>query len=108
MSGAPESPGRAIAAQQPAVLAASRFVAESLEREPGLLAALEGDGVLARPRAPGEIAAIAAAAADGTDEPSFMQALRRLRRHELVRIAWRDLAGAATLAETLAELSALA
>ena len=37
-----------------------------------------------------------------------MDALRRLRRRELVRIAWRDLAGLAPLGETLAELSQLA
>ena len=37
-----------------------------------------------------------------------MDALRRLRRRELVRIAWRDLAGLAPLDETLRELSALA
>ena len=90
------------------VLAASRFVAEALEREPGLRAALEAEGVLARPRRPGEIAALAGAADGSADEPAFMDALRRLRRHELVRIAWRDLTGAAPLPETLAELSALA
>ena len=37
-----------------------------------------------------------------------MDALRRLRRRELVRIAWRDLTGGAVLTETLGELSALA
>jgi [glutamine synthetase] adenylyltransferase / [glutamine synthetase]-adenylyl-L-tyrosine phosphorylase len=42
------------------------------------------------------------------DEASFMAALRRFRRRELVRIAWRDLAGRAALPETLGELSALA
>ncbi len=50
----------------------------------------------------------AALLAGDPDEPRFMDALRRLRRHELVRIAWRDLAGAAPLAEVLGDLSALA
>jgi glutamate-ammonia-ligase adenylyltransferase len=37
-----------------------------------------------------------------------MRALRKLRRRESIRIAWRDLVGAAALDETLSELSALA
>ncbi len=37
-----------------------------------------------------------------------MDSLRRLRRRELVRVAWRDLTGEAALAETLGELSAFA
>ena len=36
---------------------------------------------------------------------SFMAALRRWRRAELTRIAWRDLAGWASLDETLEDLS---
>ena len=42
------------------------------------------------------------------DEASFMDALRRLRRRELVRIAWRDLTDRAPLTEVLADLSELA
>jgi glutamate-ammonia-ligase adenylyltransferase len=108
LSRKPTATASGIGAQRPAILAASRFVAEALERDAGLLAALEGEGLLARPRRSGEIAALADLAVGATDEPAFMDALRRLRRHELVRIAWRDLAGAAPLAETLSELSALA
>jgi glutamate-ammonia-ligase adenylyltransferase len=94
-------------AQRPAVLAMSRFVAEAAQREPGLLAALASSGELARPRHAGEVAALASGIA-ADDESGFMDALRRLRRRELVRIAWRDLTGAATLESTLAETSALA
>jgi glutamate-ammonia-ligase adenylyltransferase len=94
-------------AARDAVFAASRFVAEAAARDPQLLAGLEGSGELERPRAPGEIAALVDGIAEA-DEPAFMDALRRLRRRELVRIAWRDLTGAATLPETLAETSALA
>jgi glutamate-ammonia-ligase adenylyltransferase len=108
LSGEPEPRIPAVASQRPAVIAASRFVEDALQREPGLLATLEREGVLERPRRPGEIAGLASAAGEAADETGFMDALRRLRRHELVRIAWRDLAGAAPLAETLAELSALA
>ena len=42
------------------------------------------------------------------DEARLMQELRQFRRREMIRIAWRDLAGWAQLAETLADLSWLA
>ncbi len=41
-------------------------------------------------------------------EAGLMQELRRFRRREMIRIAWRDLAGWAPLSETLADLSWLA
>ncbi len=40
--------------------------------------------------------------------PEIQHILRRFRRREMVRIAWRDLAGWADLSETMADLSALA
>jgi glutamate-ammonia-ligase adenylyltransferase len=93
----------------PAVFAASEFVREAAAREPVLIAALATSGALGRARAPGEVEALASGlATSNAGEQGFMDALRRLRRHELVRIAWRDLAGIATLEETLHELSALA
>ncbi len=77
------------------VFACSDFVAEACIRDPALLAApLES----ARSAAPDPSLA----------EPEFATALRRWRRREMVRIAWRDLAGWATLEETLAALSGLA
>lgn len=42
------------------------------------------------------------------DEAELMVQLRNFRRREMVRIAWRDLAGWADLAETLMDLSQLA
>ncbi len=45
---------------------------------------------------------------DITDEPTLLAALRRLRRREMVRIAWRDLAGRAELEETVLDLSMFA
>jgi glutamate-ammonia-ligase adenylyltransferase len=89
------------------VLAASAFVAGAAARDPALLPGLAASGELERARSPGEIGTLAAAIAAG-DEAGFMDALRRLRRRELVRIAWRDLAGTAPFPETLAETSALA
>ena len=41
-------------------------------------------------------------------KPALMAALRRWRTREMVRIAWRDLAGFATIDETLREQSAFA
>jgi glutamate-ammonia-ligase adenylyltransferase len=91
------------------VFAASEFVAETAIREPALLEQLQASGDLQRPRQSGAILAAAhTLLAAGDDEAAFMDGLRRLRRHELVRIAWRDLTGAAPLAEVLTELSDLA
>ena len=91
------------------VFAASEFVAEAANREPDLITRFVASGELARARHAGEIlgAAMALQAA-GNDEPIFMDGLRRLRRHEMVRIAWRDLTGRAPLAQVLTELSDLA
>ncbi len=90
------------------VLAASDFVAESLTRDPRLLAALLSRGDLSRRLAAAELASRAPQLSAATPEGEAQSALRRWRRHELVRIAWRDLAGWADLDETLAELSAFA
>jgi len=98
-----------VAAAQPAVFEASGFVAGAAARDPGLVPGLARSGELGRARREGEIAASVSALADcGADEAAFMDGLRRLRRREFVRIAWRDLANLAPLAETLAELSAFA
>ena len=109
MSESPESLPASVLAARPAVFAASRFVEEAAERDPGMLPGLAGTGEFGRPRRAGEIAALTSGLADaGSEEATFMAELRRLRRRELVRIAWRDLAGLAPLDETLGELSALA
>lgn len=97
------------AAELARVFGASEFVAEASVRDPGLIAGLAASGELDRARSSGELGGFAAAVADaGADEVAFMAALRRLRRRELVRIAWRDLAGLAQIDETLLELSSLA
>ena len=48
------------------------------------------------------------ATATAVPEAEYIGALRRWRRREMVRIAWRDLAGWASLEETLSELSVFA
>lgn len=91
------------------VWAYSDFVAQSCAREPPLLADLHASGDLARPYTSDEYVGRVAAALSGcADESALMSALRKLRRREMVRIAWRDLAGWAKIEETLAELSAFA
>jgi [glutamine synthetase] adenylyltransferase / [glutamine synthetase]-adenylyl-L-tyrosine phosphorylase len=91
-----------IAASAPAVLAASDFVLDALCRDPELMAALASR---AGERFAGAALAPPPLPAEASEEPAFMAALRRWRRAEFTRIAWRDLAGWASLAETLAELS---
>lgn len=99
----------AVTESMPTVWAISQFVADSCVREPAMLFSLLESGDLL---ADSGAAYYAARLADGlqavTDEAGLHRVLRRLRRREMVRIAWRDLAGWATLDETLADLSALA
>ena len=92
-----------------AVFAASDFVAHACARDAQLLAELLRCGDLERRLTRADYAARAAAAADAAgSETHFMAQLRRWRRYEFVRIAWRDLAGWAALPETLEELTGCA
>ena len=98
----------------PRVLAASDFVCASLARdgeasEWALSRWLIDAAALMRVLARGEMAQRLEAAVSGEpDLAGFMAALRRQRDREMVRIAWRDLAGWAQLGETLADTSAFA
>ena len=91
------------------VFAFSDFVATSCTREPALLADLIDSGDLNRHPTPGDYhRRFAELPADAQDEDTLLSLLRRYRRREMVRIAWRDLAGWADLAETMSALSAFA
>ena len=92
----------------PRVLAGSDFVCNSLGRDAGLARWLIDGAELTRPLARGEMAQRLAAVIAEPDLAGFMAALRRQREREMVRIAWRDLSGWATLNETLADTSAFA
>jgi glutamate-ammonia-ligase adenylyltransferase len=93
----------------PGVVVASDFVCGSLARDPQRAAWLVKEGGVDRVLEPGELARrIAAAVSAAPDLAGFMAALRHARTREMVRIAWRDLAGWATLGETLADTSAFA
>lgn len=92
----------------PRVFAMSEFVARTCMQEPALLPALDAQGLLRAPPPAGIRQRLEAWLADVEDADALGQALRRFRRQEMIRIAWRDLAGWATLDETLHDLSDLA
>ncbi len=103
----------AVAASLPLVWACSDFVAESCLRDAGLLAWLVGEDRLhekATREALAQDLASDPAVATGApaDDAAFIDALRRFRRRQLVRIAWRDLASLADVETILAELTLLA
>ncbi|MGZ5576831.1 MAG: bifunctional [glutamate--ammonia ligase]-adenylyl-L-tyrosine phosphorylase/[glutamate--ammonia-ligase] adenylyltransferase [Methylobacter sp.] len=85
----------------------SLFVAESCMRKPELLVDLVNSGDLSAAYHPNSYIEKLAHAPVET-QADLMTKLRDFRRREMVRIAWRDLAGWAELAETLSELSHLA
>jgi glutamate-ammonia-ligase adenylyltransferase len=98
-----------VARSLPQVWVASEFVGRQCERDPELLRDIVGSGELMLSYVPGLLASRVRAAADAAaDEAALMRALRVARNREMVRIAWRDIAGWATLEETLADLSDLA
>jgi glutamate-ammonia-ligase adenylyltransferase len=91
----------------PRVWAASEFVARSCLLEPALLEDIAG--TLERPDAATDMRArLRARLEDVADADALGRELRRFRRREMIRIAWRDLAGWAALEETLNDLSELA
>ena len=104
------SPGRldslppAVRDSLPLVFAASDFVAQACARDTGLLSDLTGRYAVAARTSPGDYAARAPAAGAGSDA-DMLALLRRWRRREMVRIAWRALAGWAQVEETLTDLS---
>ncbi len=91
----------------PKVWCSSEFVTESCTRKPELLVDLVNSGDLdsfySEQTYQTKLANLEIA-----DEIELMTKLRQFRCREMVRIAWRDLAGWADLAETLMDLSLLA
>jgi glutamate-ammonia-ligase adenylyltransferase len=88
------------------VVAASEFAASALIQDPGALAWANDhwtpDSASA---ANAEFERLAAAAAISADA---LKLLRRWRRREMLRIAWRDIVAAASVRETLRDVSILA
>ena len=88
------------------IWACSEFVARLCIRRPQMLNQLAEEGFNAE-RSPQDYqqrVLQVIAAADATEE-SLMRELRKLRQKEMVRIAWRDLAGLAAVEQILHELS---
>ena len=111
-AGGPPTEGgaaEALARSLPLVWACSDFVADACQRDPRLLAWLAGPGRLQDDATREWLVADLAAELDpDPDDASFMDGLRRFRRRQLARIAWRDLASLADIEVVLRELSLLA
>jgi glutamate-ammonia-ligase adenylyltransferase len=91
------------------VFAASDFVAQACARDAQLLETLIRSADLERALSREDFALRAPQPpAEMPPDAQVQVALRRWRRREFVRIAWRDLAGWASLSETLTELTAFA
>ena len=91
------------------VWAASPFIADQCVRRPELLTQLVESGRLLRSQHDGEVAReLVNLLASVETETALMAALRQFRNREMVRIAWRDIAGWAPLNETLTDVSLLA
>lgn len=91
------------------VWACSEFVAEACVRHPDLLPGLLDSGDLQRSYPRGHYRArLSALLEEVADEAQLGVRLRRFRRREMVRIAWRDLAGHSELNEVMTDLSELA
>lgn len=91
------------------VSAASNFVIEQVSRDPEMLLQLADAGLLERSLKVGEMRSLLSEELqDVEDENSLQRTLRRFRNRQQVRIIWRDLTRQAGLAETCADLSALA
>ena len=87
----------------------SDFVTKNVIRHPQLLVRLFDQGHLQAQYPIGQYASMLEVhCADVKDDKELSIILRCFRRREMIRIAWRDLAGWADLWETMADLSALA
>lgn len=96
-------------AQLPRVWLCSDFVTQACLAKPSLLQELQKSSDLVREYGADHYShALRPQIAGCADEAALMKLLRLFRRREMLRIVWRDLAGSAPLAETLADLSQLA
>ena len=101
---APDAP---FAARIASAFAKSPFLAEYAIRAPEEFLAMVAGADAPRDRAAYDALLVPALDA-AADVPAAKQALRRRRRAEMARIAWRDLEGQAPLETVMAELSAFA
>ncbi|MCW8846834.1 MAG: bifunctional [glutamate--ammonia ligase]-adenylyl-L-tyrosine phosphorylase/[glutamate--ammonia-ligase] adenylyltransferase [Gammaproteobacteria bacterium] len=88
------------------VLSCSPFFVESCRRYPELLIQLVESGNLARPMRPELLAQeLEELLGETPDEAGAMTVLRRIRRREWMRLAWREISASADVMESLAELT---
>lgn len=90
------------------VVGCSDFVRDALARDVSLLSDLLSTGALRATLAEQLCLPDGVAWSDECTEADAQRWLRRWRRREMVRIAWRDLAGFATLEQSLEDLTLLA
>ncbi len=101
--------GQALVASARDVFAASTFVAQACCKNPQVLVDLVQSGDLQAPAGDSYYSQRLQAHLKSLDAPSQLSAkLRLFRRREMIRIAWRDLAGWSDLNTTTADLTALA
>ncbi len=95
-----------VAKEAKKVFALSEFVARRAVLSPELFLDLAASRDLMKPYAPGEYARKLASACRGAEQMEMLYStLRKVRARELVRIAFRDLAGWSALNETMTALS---
>ncbi|MEJ0099280.1 MAG: hypothetical protein WDO12_05850 [Pseudomonadota bacterium] len=89
------------------VLLGSDFALRAMLRDDGLLEALWGSGALSASRGPHDYTALLEVLHPDqtTVEADALRSLRQLRTREMLRLAWRDLAGSAAVHDTLRETS---
>jgi len=91
------------------VLVSSEYVMHWCRRHPEWIAGLVESGDLTRVYVSDEIEnGLAGTLKEISDEKGLATRLRQYRQREMIRIIWRDLAGWATLEETMRDLSHLA
>jgi glutamate-ammonia-ligase adenylyltransferase len=95
----------ALRSELPRVVAGSEFIASALIQDPKALEWFRRHDVPDAARAAGEDYEARAAASEAADTGRI---LREWRRREMLRLAWRDVAGRASVRETLHALSDLA
>ncbi|WP_321494695.1 bifunctional [glutamate--ammonia ligase]-adenylyl-L-tyrosine phosphorylase/[glutamate--ammonia-ligase] adenylyltransferase [uncultured Desulfobacter sp.] len=91
------------------VMLFSPFIAEHIAANPLILKRLGKSGDIDTSYAPGAIKKkLAAFIGDDQDGAGLKARMLEFKLYEIIRIAWRDLAGTAPLSETMADLSDLA
>ncbi|MCP4043465.1 MAG: bifunctional glutamine synthetase adenylyltransferase/deadenyltransferase, partial [Gammaproteobacteria bacterium] len=91
------------------VWSCSDFITRSCISTPSLLVDLWCSGDLHQSYGEHHYLKLVSSCLEGvSEEPELMAALRQVRRREMVRIAWRDIAGLAELEETTRDLSQFA